>query len=73
MKDKYWIFTDSDESFSWRSALACLCALIFGFASIGSLFGLEELPKSYYLIISGVFAFYFSKRLLQKEKKNENK
>lgn len=52
-----------DGEYSWRTILTATAAFIFAFASIGYLFGLEELPKSYQSIIAGVFAFYFLKKL----------
>jgi hypothetical protein len=55
------VFTDKLGEFSWRKALTALSGLLFCAAVISFLFGAKELPQSYILIISGVFAFYFLK------------
>lgn len=53
------------EEFSWRKALTCLVALVFVFVTIGYEFGLPEIPKSYQMIIAGVFGFYFTKEIFE--------
>jgi len=60
------VFKDLNGVFSWRKGLTALVGFVFGFSCIGYLFGLRPLPKSYLIIISGVFAFYFTKQLFQK-------
>ena len=57
-------FITKDGEFSWRKALTALTAVLFCGAVISFLFGAPELPQSYILIISGVFAFYFLKNRL---------
>lgn len=66
MKDiLIYVFTKNNV-FSWRAALTAIGGFIFTFACIGNLFGLPELPKSYQIIIGGIFGFYFSKELINK-------
>ncbi len=71
MKVLKYMFTEANGAFSWRKALACLTGFVFTFSCIGYQFGLRQLPKPYYIIIGGVFTFYFSKNILTKTKKDD--
>lgn len=58
-----------EGEFSWRKALTAITALTFFIASVGYLvFSWNELPKSYQVIIAGVFTFYFGKDLISNKK-----
>lgn len=64
----FFLFKDADGSFSWRKGLTALTGIIFVTSIIGYLFfDCRELPKSYQMIISGVFGFYFTKDLFVKK------
>jgi len=60
------LFKEIDGSYSWRKILTGLTAFVFGFACIGFMFGLPEIPTSYQAIISEVFLFYFFKNTIGK-------
>lgn len=62
-----WIFKEKDGTFSWRKGLTALAGFVFAFCAIGYEFGLPELPKPYQIIISGVFAFYFTKEIFKRK------
>ena len=68
-------FAESNGEWSWRKTGAALTFLSFTYAVIGHLHthNFDELPQSYLLIIAGVFAFYFSKKLIEGiQLKNKN-
>ena len=70
MTIKQW-FCEANGKISWRTILTAEAGLLFAVAVIGYLIKhkFEELPDSYQMIISGVFAFYFLKRLFGNEPK----
>lgn len=65
---KNW-FCEANGKISWRTILTAEAGFLFAIAVVGYLIKhkFEELPDSYQLIISGVFGFYFLKRLFGKE------
>lgn len=68
MKTLLSIFAEKSGIFSWRKAGTAIVFLIFAFACIGYGFkhNFDELPASYLSIISGVFAFYFFKDVINR-------
>lgn len=61
---KLTAFNEKDGTFSWRKAAAATALFVFAFSALGVQFGLKPLPSEYLLIISGVFAFYFGKKVI---------
>lgn len=62
MEKRYWIFTDPiNGEFSFKKFMNFCTCLIFIYGCVTHSFGMPNLPTEAWVIIGGVFAFYFGK------------
>jgi len=62
MEKRYWIFTDPNtKEFSFKKWMTFCASLAFVYGVVSFTLGLKNLPTEAWVIIGGVFAFYFGK------------